>query len=200
VKRNFSVDETRETFLGFFEKNGHARIPPYPVIARWREDLFVTIASIADFQPYVTEGIIPPPANPLVISQPCLRFSDVDNVGLTAGRHFVIFEMGGAHAFNYPDKSVYWKDDTVRYHHRFVTEAFGVDSRAITYKEGVWSGGIYSGCFPIARIFLSFHIKRGVLLRDLWAFRVNYLSAAGTGGGGFLFHYQHLHGKGTARR
>jgi alanyl-tRNA synthetase len=145
AKRSFSVDETRELFLGFFERNNHTRIRPYPVISRWREDLFVTIASIADFQPHVTEGLIPPPANPLVISQPCLRFSDVDNVGLTAGRHLVIFEMGGAHAFNYPDKTIYWKDQTVRYHHRFITEEYGVESEAVSYKEGAWSGGGNAG-------------------------------------------------------
>lgn len=135
----------REAFLSFFEANGHTRIKPYPVIARWREDLFVTIASIADFQPFVTEGIIPPPANPLVISQPCLRFNDIDNVGLTAGRHFTIFEMGGAHAFNYPDKQIYWKNETVRLHHEFVTDVLGVNSELVTYKEGLWSGGGNAG-------------------------------------------------------
>ena len=57
-------------FLSFFEKNGHTRIKPYPVVARWRKDIYLTHASIIDFQPYVTEGISPPPANPLVISQP----------------------------------------------------------------------------------------------------------------------------------
>ena len=145
TRKSFTVDEMREAFLSFFEKNGHTRIKPYPVIARWREDLFVTIASIADFQPFVTDGIIPPPANPLVISQPCLRLLDVDNAGLTAGRHGVIFEMGGHHAFNYPDKRVYWKDETVRYHHRFVTEDLGIKSEAVTYKEGSWSGGGNAG-------------------------------------------------------
>jgi len=165
--RSFSLDETREAFLSFFEENGHMRISPYPVIARWREDLFVTIASIADFQPYVTEGTIPPPANPLVISQPCLRFVDVDNVGLTAGRHLVIFEMGGAHAFNYPDKTIYWKDETVRYHHQFVTQVFGVDSEDVTYKEGMWSGGgnagpcvegIVSGLEVCTLVFMQYRV------------------------------------------
>jgi len=145
TRRSFTVDEMREAFLSFFERNGHTRIKPYPVIARWREDLFVTIASIADFQPFVTDGIIPPPANPLVICQPCLRLLDVDNVGLTAGRHGVIFEMGGHHAFNYPERQVYWKNDTVRYHHRFVTEDLGIKSEAVTYKEGSWSGGGNAG-------------------------------------------------------
>ena len=145
TKRVFKLEEMREAFLSFFEANGHTRIKPYPVVARWREDLFVTIASIADFQPFVTEGIIPPPANPLVISQPCLRFNDIDNVGLTGGRHFTIFEMGGAHAFNYPNKQIYWKNETVRLHHTFVTDVLGVKSELVTYKEGVWSGGGNAG-------------------------------------------------------
>jgi len=114
-------------------------------VARWRDDLYFTHASIIDFQPYVTEGIIPPPANPLVISQPCIRFVDVDNVGPTFGRHLTIFEMGGHHAFNYPKKEVYWKDQTVRYHHEFVTKELGVPSEEIFYKEGVWSGGGNAG-------------------------------------------------------
>src|SRR3989454_12845657 len=61
--------------------------------------------------PYVTEGTMPPPANPLVISQPCIRYTDVELVGPTGGRHMTIFEMGGAHAFNYPTKEVYWMDE-----------------------------------------------------------------------------------------
>ena len=145
TKRSFTLDEMRESFLTFFERHGHTKIKPYPVIARWRDDLLVTIASIANFQPFVTEGIIPPPANPLVISQPCLRFNDIDNVGLTAGRHFTIFEMGGAHAFNYPDNPVYWKDETIRLHHEFVTDILGVNSELVTYKEGLWSGGGNAG-------------------------------------------------------
>jgi alanyl-tRNA synthetase len=145
TKRSYTLEELREAFLSFFEQKGHTRVSPYPVVARWRSDLFVTIASIADFQPFVTEGIVPPPANPLVVSQPCLRFNDIDSVGLTAGRHYTIFEMGGAHAFNYPEKRVYWKDQTVRFHHQFVTDVLGVKSDLITYKEGVWSGGGNAG-------------------------------------------------------
>jgi len=135
----------REAFLSFFEKRGHKRMKPYPVVARWRDDLYLTSASIVDFQPYVTNGIVPPPANPLVISQPCIRLVDVDNTGPTFGRHGTIFEMGGHHAFNYPDKEVYWKDETVRYHHEFVTKELGIPSHEVIYKEHVWSGGGNAG-------------------------------------------------------
>ena len=145
TNKSYSLSEMRESFLSFFEKNGHTRIKPYPVVARWRKDIYLTHASIIDFQPYVTEGISPPPANPLVISQPSIRLTDISNTGPTFGRHLTIFEMGGAHAFNYPDKEVYWKDDTVRFHHRFATEALGIKSEEVIYKEGVWVGGGNAG-------------------------------------------------------
>ncbi len=145
TKKSFSLSEMREAFLSFFEKNEHTRIKPYPVVARWRKDIYLTHASIIDFQPYVTEGISPPPANPLVISQPSIRLTDISNTGPTFGRHLTIFEMGGAHAFNYPNKEIYWKDQTVRFHQRFATEALGIKSDEIIYKEGVWVGGGNAG-------------------------------------------------------
>ena len=145
TKKSFTLPQMREAFLSFFEKHGHARIEPYPVVARWRDDIYLTHASIIDFQPYVTEGIAPPPANPLVISQPCIRMVDIANTGPTFGRHLTIFEMGGAHAFNYPDKELYWKDQTVWYHHDWVTKDLGVKSEEIVYKEEVWSGGGNAG-------------------------------------------------------
>jgi len=167
TRKSYSLTEMREAFLSFFEKHSHERIKPYPVASRWRADLYFTSASIVDFQPYVTNGIIPPPANPLVISQPCIRLVDVDNVGPTFGRHLTIFEMGGHHAFNYPDKEVYWKDDTVRYHHELVTKELGVKSEEITYKEDVWSGGgnagpdletIVCGCEIDTLVFMKFKV------------------------------------------
>ncbi len=145
TKKKYTLPEMREAFLSFFEQNGHTRIKPYPVVARWRKDIYLTHASIIDFQPYVTEGIAPPPANPLVISQPSIRLTDIANTGPTFGRHLTIFEMGGAHAFNYPDKEIYWKDDTVRFHQRFCTEVLGIPGDAVTYKESVWAGGGNAG-------------------------------------------------------
>ena len=81
-------DAMREAFLEFFEKRSHSRVAPYPVIARWRDDIHLTIASIADFQPHVTSGEVLPPANPLTISQPCIRLTDVAAVG-RSGRHLM---------------------------------------------------------------------------------------------------------------
>ena len=174
TRRSYSLQEMREAFLSFFEKNGHARIKPYPVVARWRDDIYLTHASIIDFQPYVTDGITPPPANPLVISQPCIRMVDIANTGPTFGRHFTIFEMGGAHAFNYPDKEVYWKDQTVRYHHDWITKDLGVKSEEIIYKEGVWIGGgnagpdvecIVRGLEVATLVFMQFKVINGQFVK-----------------------------------
>ena len=141
--KKFSVDEMREAFLSFFEKNGHRRIPPYPVIARWRNDIFLTIASIADFQPHVTSGECDPPANPLTISQPCIRLNDLDSVG-KSGRHLTNFEMMAHHAFNYGRKKIYWINETVEYCNNFL-QGIGVNTDLVTYKENPWSGGGNAG-------------------------------------------------------
>lgn len=139
-RRPFAPREMRETYLGFFEKRGHKRVGRYPVIARWRDDVFFVQASIYDFQPWVTSGEIEPPANPLTISQPCLRFLDLEEVG-RSGRHFTEFEMMAHHAFNTPDHTVYFKDRTIELCHEFLTSELGADPGGISYKEEVWEGG-----------------------------------------------------------
>jgi len=138
-----TIDEMREAYLSFFEKNGHTRIERYPVAARWRDDIYLTIASIADFQPFVTSGVVPPPANPLTISQPCIRLNDLDSVG-RSGRHLTTFEMLAHHAFNTPTEEIYWKDHTVELCDQFLS-SIGGDLNKVTYKEHPWIGGGNAG-------------------------------------------------------
>ncbi len=140
--KKYDLSTMREAFLSFFEANGHTRVDRYPVIARWRDDIYLTIASIADFQPFVTSGITPPPANPLCISQPCIRLDDLDSVG-RSGRHLTNFEMMAHHAFNDSDHEIYWKDETVGYCDKLLAELGLI--RDVTYKEEPWSGGGNAG-------------------------------------------------------
>ena len=170
--REYSLEEMREAFLSFFEDNGHDRIQPYPVAAnRWRDDVLLTQASIYDFQPLVTSGASPPPANPLTISQPCIRMQDIDNVGKT-GRHTMAFEMMAHHAFNAREDvdgeyayegEVYWKDRTVELCDRFF-EHMGANLEEITYIEDPWVGGgnagpafevLYRGAELATLVFMS---------------------------------------------
>ncbi|WP_158058648.1 alanine--tRNA ligase [Halorussus halophilus] len=169
---SYTLEEMREAFLSFFEENDHERIEPYPVAAnRWRDDVLLTQASIYDFQPLVTSGQTPPPANPLTISQPCIRMQDIDNVGKT-GRHTMAFEMMAHHAFNAREEvgdeyaysgEVYWKDETVQYCDEFF-ESMGANLDEIVYIEDPWVGGgnagpaievIYKGAELATLVFMS---------------------------------------------
>ena len=143
IFKTHNLDTMREAYLSFFEKNGHTRIERYPVAARWRDDIYLTIASIADFQPFVTSGIVPPPANPLTISQPCIRLNDLDSVG-RSGRHLTTFEMMAHHAFNTPSEEIYWKDRTVELCDQFIA-SIGGDLNKVTFKESPWIGGGNAG-------------------------------------------------------
>ena len=139
-------DKMRETFISFFERRGHSRVSPYPVLARWRDDIHLTIASIADFQPHVTSGLVHPPANPLAISQPCIRLTDVDAVG-RSGRHLTTFEMMAHHVFNRPEEGEvhYWMNQCVVYCDELLVEELGIESSEISYVENPWSGGGNAG-------------------------------------------------------
>jgi len=143
IFKTHTLDSMREAYLSFFEKHGHTRVERYPVVARWRDDIYLTIASIADFQPYVTGGVVPPPANPLTISQPCIRLNDLDSVG-RSGRHLTTFEMMAHHAFNTPSEEIYWKDRTVELCDQFIA-SIGGDITKVTYKEHPWIGGGNAG-------------------------------------------------------
>lgn len=142
-KKEYDISSMREAYLSFFEKNGHTRVDRYPVIARWRDDIYLTIASIADFQPFVTSGLVPPPANPLTISQPCIRLDDLDAVG-RSGRHLTTFEMMAHHCFNSRGNEIYWKDRTVELCDNLLS-SLGLDLNAVTYKEAPWAGGGNAG-------------------------------------------------------
>ncbi|MBW3004690.1 alanine--tRNA ligase, partial [Candidatus Woesearchaeota archaeon] len=119
------------------KKLGYTPVKRYPVVARWNPTTEFTIASIAAFQPFVVSGEVEPPANPLVIPQFCLRFSDIDNVGITG--HFVGFVMLGEHAFVAPkeyDPNKYLKD-----HLTWLQEGMGIPLTELTVHEDAWAGG-----------------------------------------------------------
>ncbi len=169
LKERKSVHEMRESFLSFLEKEGHTRVSRYPITARWRDDVFFTQASIYGFQPWVIQGVVEPPANPLAISQTCVRFNDIDNVGKT-GSHFTMFEMMAHHVFNKKGKEIYWKDRTTELCHKFLTEVHGLDPKTVNYSEAWWEGGGNSGpCLEVllggvevaTLVFMSYAVENG---------------------------------------
>lgn len=137
AKKKLDYIETWKEFARIHKKLGYTPIKRYPVVARWNPTVDFTIADIAAFQPYVVSGEIAPPANPLVIPQFCLRFGDIDNVGITG--HHVGFVMMGEKEFVPPEK--YDVERYMKDHLTWLTEGMGLPIEEITIHEDVWAGG-----------------------------------------------------------
>lgn len=137
AKNKLTYIDVWKKFSSIHKKLGYTEVKRYPVVARWNPTTDFTIASIAAFQPFIVSGEVKPPANPLVIPQFCLRFSDIDNVGITG--HFCGFVMMGEHAFVQPEKydiNQYLKD-----HLTWLNQGMGLSNDEITIHEDVWAGG-----------------------------------------------------------
>ena len=109
-------------------------------MARWRDDVDFVQAGIYCFQPYCVTGELDPPANPLICPQFCVRFNDLDNVGIT-GRHYSGFIMLGIQVFNKPNDRKFWADECVEFNYRWLTEELKIPADEITFIEDVWAGG-----------------------------------------------------------
>ena len=139
TSKRFDYTQAWRQVEGFFTENGHTSISRYPVVCRWRDDLYFTIASIVDFQRVMGSKVVFEfPANPLVVPQTCLRFKDLENVGVT-GRHFSSFCMIGQHSI--PGPEGYWKDGCIDLDFRLLTDRFGIGKEEIVFVEDVWVGG-----------------------------------------------------------
>ena len=127
-----------QKFSSFFSKLGYKVINRYPVVARWREDQYWVGASIYNFQPHVVSGAVSPPSKSLVVPQTCLRFNDIDNVGIT-GSHYTCFVMIGQHMFVKKDE---WNQNEVFEHiHSWIVVGLGIPNKDITFHEDAWAGG-----------------------------------------------------------
>ncbi|HJU14059.1 MAG TPA: alanine--tRNA ligase [Candidatus Nitrosotalea sp.] len=139
TKKRFDYTQSWKEVESFFTSNGHKSVSRYPVVCRWRDDLYFTIASIVDFQRVMGSKVVFEfPANPLVVPQTCLRFKDIENVGVT-GRHFSSFCMIGQHSI--PNSHGYWKDRCVELDFKLLTERFGIAKEEVVFVEDVWAGG-----------------------------------------------------------
>ncbi len=125
------------------EPRGYKPIKRYPCVARWNPTSEFTIASISAFQPYVISGEVEPPAKKLIIPQFCLRFNDIENVGIT-GSHNTGFVMIGQHFFGTPQE---WNQGQFFMDiHDFITIGVGLSKEEITIHEDSWAGGGSFGC------------------------------------------------------
>ncbi len=133
-----SYAEVWYNYCEFFKKRDYVSINRYPVVARWNATVDFTIASIAAFQPFVVSGEVEPPADKLVIPQFCLRFGDIDNVGVT-GSHCTGFVMIGQHAFVSQEK---WNQEQLFQDiYEYLINIVKLPKNELILHEDAWAGG-----------------------------------------------------------
>ncbi|MCC2976101.1 alanine--tRNA ligase [Sphingomonas sp. PL-96] len=184
-----STNDVRRSFLDFFEKEGHARVPSAPLVPQNDPTLMFVNAGMVPFKNVFT-GLETRPYSTATSSQKCVRaggkHNDLDNVGYTA-RHHTFFEMLGN--FSFGD---YFKDRAIELAWNLITREWGIakdrllvtvyhtDDQAaelwkkiaglsddriirIATKDNFWAMGDDGPCGPCSEIFFDHgdHIAGG---------------------------------------
>lgn len=109
------LNELRESYLAFFEKKGHTRLPSFPLVPINDTSLFLINSGMAPMKKYFL-GQETPPSKRVTTCQKCIRTPDIENVGKTA-RHGTYFEMLGN--FSFGD---YFKHEATKWAWEFCTQ------------------------------------------------------------------------------
>lgn len=184
-----STNDVRRSFLDYFEKEGHARVPSAPLVPQNDPTLMFVNAGMVPFKNVFT-GLETRPYSTATSSQKCVRaggkHNDLDNVGYTA-RHHTFFEMLGN--FSFGD---YFKDRAIELAWNLITREWGIakdrllvtvyhtDDQAaelwkkiaglsddriirIATKDNFWAMGDDGPCGPCSEIFFDHgdHIAGG---------------------------------------
>ena len=109
------LNELRQKFLDYFEKQGHLKMPSFPLIPRGDNSLLLINSGMAPLKPYFS-GEAVPPRRRVTTCQKCIRTPDIESVGKTS-RHGTFFEMLGN--FSFGD---YFKREAIAFAWEFVTK------------------------------------------------------------------------------
>ncbi|MDR1694627.1 MAG: alanine--tRNA ligase [Lactobacillaceae bacterium] len=118
-----TLKDIRNTYLSFFEKNGHKILPASPLLPNNDPTLMFTNSGMVQFKNIFTgnEAAVFPRA---ATAQKCVRaggkHNDLDNVGYTV-RHHTFFEMMGN--FSFGD---YFKEDAIKFAWDLLTKDFSI--------------------------------------------------------------------------
>jgi len=180
-----SASEIRETFLRFFEANGHRIVSSSSLVPQGDPTLLFTNAGMVQFKNAFL-GLETRDYVRATTSQKCLRVSgkhnDLENVGRTT-HHHTFFEMLGN--FSFGD---YFKREAIEWGWELTTEVFGIDPDRLVitifreddeadrlWREGIglpaekvirldedenfWSMGDTGPCGPCSEIHYDFGVN-----------------------------------------
>lgn len=124
------ASEIREKYLKFFEKRGHKRISPAPLVLENDPTTLFTSSGMQPLVPYLM-GQEHPEGRRLVDSQPSIRLQDIEEVG--DNRHTTFFEMLGNWSLG-----DYFKKEQLAWIYEFLTEELNLpkDKFWVTVFEG----------------------------------------------------------------
>ena len=130
-----------DKYVEIFKQWDYKPLDRYPVVARWYDELYFTAAGINAFQPFIVAGQQDPPYQRVLEPQMCLRFNDIDNVGVT-GTHYTSFIMAGQHVFNSKRLGEsYWMPEGIEQIYTFLKNGLAIPPSEITFHEDIWAGG-----------------------------------------------------------
>ena len=112
-------NDLRKKFIEFFLSKGHKEMPPSTLIPENDPSVLFTTAGMQQFKRYYTSPEEAPAKNVVTI-QPCLRTSDVDEVG--DNTHLTFFEMLGN--FSFGD---YFKKETIEWGYEFLVKELSIN-------------------------------------------------------------------------
>jgi len=132
----YTTESVWQKFQDFFKKKGHLLRPAAPIIPENEASVLFTSAGMQQFKQYYLEPQKAP--SPRIVScQPCLRTTDIDEVGDET--HLTIFEMLGNFSFGYPEVSgSYFKKETIEFAWEFLTKVLNIppERLRVTYFSG----------------------------------------------------------------
>ena len=185
-----SLNQIRETFLKYFEKNDHKIVESSNLVPNNDPTLMFANSGIVQFKNVFT-GLEKRDYQRATTSQKCVRaggkHNDLENVGYTP-RHHTFFEMLGN--FSFGD---YFKEKAIHYAWDLITKDFGIDKNRlyvtvfyqdneafnfwkkiaglsddriikISTSDNFWSMGEAGPCGPCSEIFYDHgdHLKGGL--------------------------------------